>query len=148
MKKVMSIMLSVAVVCLMFTACSSNKKDDVIDVRQAQRLIQSYTAEELGISEEDFQGAKFLRGDQTKEVDGVEYYEILVAKTIETGDTDDKGNKLYSILNNGVYYVTLDGKAAYSVNKDTNELTQLAVKEVPTLSPEEVAELSSKSDSK
>ncbi len=148
MKKVISIMLSVAVVCLMFTACASNKKEEVIDVRQAQRLIQSYTAEELGLTEEQMHGAKFLRGDQTQELDGVKYYEILVANTIETGDTDSEGNKLYSIQNIGVYYVTLDGENAYSVNKETNELTKLVKKEVPTLSPEEVSELSTQTDKK
>ena len=140
MKKIISVLLSVLMVTVLFTACSS-KPTEKIDVRQAQHLIESYSVEELGLTNEQIENAKYLRCDKTKMSNDVEYYEILIAKTVEMGETNEEGQILYSFDTIGTYYVTLDGKEAFSVDNDTAELTKLPKKEVPQLTPEDIAEM-------
>ena len=154
MKKVLIALICILLVFTAFAACSKDggKKEDTttksgttqeittddakITEADAINLIESYSAKELGLSEDEKKDCSFL----VKKT-GVEYkknYYVDVIATIKTpheDSTDKDGKKIttYTFDNKGEYYIRYDGKQILATNSENKkEFRELKVKAVPT----------------
>ncbi|MBQ9228924.1 MAG: hypothetical protein IJ168_08865 [Eubacterium sp.] len=150
MKKLLAILLSLCLVATVFAACS--KQDDadhgnepgddvsasvlttdeaVITEADAIRYVQSYTAEELSLSAEDYEACSFMVNQSGVEIDGDYYIKVIAAITVP--HTNEDGTESYTFDNKGEYYIRYDGKQILKKDMTSAEpkYDELEVKEVP-----------------
>lgn len=149
MKKFLAILLSVVVVATAFVACSKNNNENetpgtaetittdkaVIKEADSINLIKSYSAEELGLTEEEYKECSFMVASSGIELDG-KYY-IKVIATVKTKHTDEEGKETFTFDNKGEYYISYDGKTILQKNMKAedgaaDEYSKMKVKPVPT----------------
>lgn len=123
MKKFLAIILSLVILAGVLAGCST--KDDnketttkgtteittdeaVIKEADAIDYIKSYSAKELGLSDEDYKTCSFMVGGQGIEIDG-EYF-IKVVAAIKNKHVDDNGKETFTFDIKGEYYISYDGK--------------------------------------
>lgn len=150
MKKFLSIILCVVVVASAFVACSKAENNDaegdktevytsevvttddaIIKEADAINLIQSYSAKELGLTEEEYKECSFMVASSGIELDG-KYY-IKVIATVKTEHKDGE-NVTYTFDNKGEYYISYNGKQILQKDMKSEEekYSDMKVKEVPT----------------
>ena len=145
MKKFLPIILCLILVCTLFTACANNDTTDetttteptVITTDNAKitqgdaiRLIQSYSNEELGITEEQRSECSFLVAGEGDEINGNYYIKVIAA--VKQEHVADDGSVTYTFDENGAYFIRYDGEQVMSKDMTSGEYKDLEVKEVPT----------------
>lgn len=150
MKKFLSILLCVVIVASAFVACSKNGGEDnsttenpsttqtittdeaKIKEADAINLIKSYSAKELGLSDEEMKECSFMVANSGSELDGKFYIKVIA--TIKTSHKDESGNETFTFDNKGEYYISYNGKKILQKDMKAEEekFTEMKVKEVPT----------------
>lgn len=145
-KKILAIILCVITVAFSFVACSAKNKnteptnpnevttdDAVIFDKDAIDLIKSYTPDELGISQEDYDKCSFMIAKAGKEINGKYYVKVIVANKIEN-EPDENGQVSFSFDTKGEYFIRYDGKEILKkdMSSDEEKYDKLKVKDVPT----------------
>lgn len=149
MKKVLPIILCLAVMLGVFTACSKANEEEttteptsavqttvenptdtaVIKEADAVNLIKSYSNEELGLTDEEREQCSFMVASSGKEVDGEVYINVIA--TIKTAnEPDEQGTVTYNLDTRGSYYISFDGQRI--MRADGDGYTQMTMHEVPT----------------
>lgn len=155
MKKILSVILCVAVACFVFTACSKNDEnkptqttkpteittdDAAITESDAIEFIKSYSADELGLSKDDMKNCSFMVAQNGRKIDKDYYIEVIA--TIKTEHKEGK-DVSYTFDNKGEYYIRYDGKQILSKNLETGKYTEMKVKSA-TAQKESVSEKTTK----
>ena len=159
MKKFLSVIICLVLVCTAFAACSNkDKKDDgnkktqttVAKVEQtttdlakikgsdATELIKSYSAEELSLTEEEKKECTYLTNTSGIKI-GNEYY-ISVVVAYANSKKGEDGKTYTNFDHRGEYYIRYDGKKILKKNmknKEKDEYTELKVKELKTTKADE-----------
>lgn len=149
MKKFLAIVLSVVVVATAFVACSKNNGEGenisttetittdkaVIKEADSINLIKSYSASELGLTDEEYKECSFMVASSGIELDGKFYVKVIA--TVKTKHTDEDGNETFTFDNKGEYYISYDGKTILQKNMKVeegaaDEYSKMDVKPVPT----------------
>ena len=156
MKKLFAVLLCVCVAAGTFAACSAQdgKKENTTtsvnttapaptdDAKIAQQdainLVQSYTAEELGLTEEQKQKCSFMVNGGAVEVEGKQYIQVIA--TVKNEQKNENGEVSYTFDNQGEYYIRFDGKEILSKNLETGEYTKMEMKAVPTTTAAQTTE--------
>lgn len=144
MKRFLPIILCICIIATGLVACSSNKKEDettapttqsnVITTDDAKiteadaiNYIQSYSAKELGLKEEEMKDLKFMVANSGEKVED-EYF-VKVIATVATEHVDDEtGKTTYTFDNKGEYYIRYDAKKVLSRDVKSGEYKELEVK--------------------
>lgn len=159
MKKLLSVIICLVLVCTAFAACKNdNNKNDsdkktatsVSKVQQtttdlakikgseATELIKSYSAKELSLTEEEKKDCTYLTNTSGIKI-GDEYYVSVVVAYANSKKGDD-GKTYTNFDHRGEYYIRYDGKKILKKNmknKEKDEYTELKVKEIKTTKAEE-----------
>ena len=150
MKKILVLLVCVAVLFTVFTACKGDdKKDDgstakysstKIETDEAKiangdaiNLIKSYSKDELGLSEKEMKECSFLVANEGTEYKNNNYVVVIATIKTEHEDKNEEGEDIttYTFDNKGEYYIRFDGKQILARNGDS-EFRELKVKAVPT----------------
>lgn len=148
MKKIIPIILCVCMVATGLVACSSNKKEDettapttqsnVITTDDAKiteadaiNYIQSYSAKELGLKEEEMKDLKFMVANSGEKVED-EYFVKVIATVATEHKDEETGKSTFTFDNKGEYYIRYDAKKVLSRDVKTGEYKELAVKKYDT----------------
>ena len=150
MKKLLAIFISVLMIMMAFAACSAPETDDpgnetestpsatvittdeaVLKNNTAVNYIKLYTAEELGLSQEDYDGCSFVVHGTGVQIEN-DYY-VNVAAVYKIKNTDEEGNETYTFDAKGDYYIRYDGKRVLKKDLTSQEpkYDDLEVKEIP-----------------
>ena len=135
MKKVLSVVLCVAMLVCVFAACSKNTEEEttypttevittgaaVIKESEAIDLIKSYSAKELGIAADDYKQCSFMVGGSGVQIKN-DYY-VKVIATIPMKHKNENGEESYTFDNKGEYYIRYDGKQILSKDMEADEDT-------------------------
>lgn len=153
MKKILISLVCFTMIISAFAACSNdggNKEEasakpsttqeittDGAKITEADaiNLIQSYSAKELGITNDEMKACSFLvKKSGVKYKD--DYYVDVIAtvKKAHEDSTNKDGKKIttYTFDNKGEYYIRYDGKQILASNDDCKTFRELKVKAVPT----------------
>jgi len=152
MKKIVMIILSLCLVLSVFAACSKKDANEdhgnvsessvsesvittdaaVITEANAINYIKSYSAEELGLSAEDYESCSFMVNSAGKEIEG-DYY-IMVIATVKNAHTNEDGTESFTFDNKGEYFIRYDAKQVLRRVMDSEEdkYEEMTVKEVPS----------------
>lgn len=145
MKKFLPIILCLVLVCGLFTACADNDTADETTTTEptaittddakitqgdAIRLIQSYSNDELGLTEEQRSECSFLVAGEGVEIEGKYYIKVIAA--VKQEHVADDGSVTYTFDEKGVYFIGYDGEQVMSKDMTSGEYMDLEVKEVPT----------------
>ena len=148
MKKILVLILCIAVSICVFGACSKKTEDEtttkksadttqmatdsaVIKEADAINLIESYSDKELGITAADRKKASFMVASDGVKIDKDSYIEVIA--TIKTEHKE--GDKVtYTFDNLGEYYIRFDGKKIMRKDMKSEEAKyiDMKVKAVPT----------------
>ena len=173
MKKVLISIICLSIIITAFAACSGgnsgNKEttaakttksattkeittgDAVIAESDAINLIESYSAKELGLTNDEKKTCSFLVKKSGIKYKNNYYVDVIATVKKEHEDTTDKkGKKIktYTFDNKGEYYIRYDGKQILASNDDGKTFRELKVKAVPTTKPVTAAKEEKKADSK
>lgn len=147
MKKLLAVLICVSMLACMFAACSNHSDNTDNDNTSATTttglttdsakitesdaisLIESYSDEDLGITAEDREKCSFMVAESGAKIED-DYY-VKVIATVKTAHEED-GKTSYTFDNKGEYYIRYDGEQILSLNMDTNEYSEMKVKDVPT----------------
>lgn len=155
MKKFLSIILCVVIVCSAFVACSKNddkKVDTTTETTQttqpttddakikeadAIELIKSYSAKELGLTDKQKKNCSFMVASNGVEIQDEDYigdYYIKVIATVKNKHVDKAGKETYTFDNKGEYYISYNGKTILKkdMKSEKEKYEKLKVKPVPT----------------
>ncbi|MBE6742115.1 MAG: hypothetical protein E7570_07415 [Ruminococcaceae bacterium] len=155
MKKVLAIIICLAIAVCAFTACSSKKPDKekttekttassqmttdtaVIKEADAINLIESYSDKELGLSAKDRKKASFMVAGEGVKIDGENYIEVVATVKKEHKDGD---NTTYTFDHLGMYYIRYDGKKILKKDMKSKEdkYSEMKVKAVPSTTTADV----------
>lgn len=151
-KRLLAVLLCLITVVFSFVACSSNDKKDtdethpneittdeaVIFDKDAIDLIKSYSAKELGLTEDEYKECSFMIAESGTEIDGKYYIKVIATEKI-ANEPNEKGEVTYSFNNKGEYYISYDGKTILQKDMKAEEpsYSKMKVKEVPTTEKEE-----------
>ena len=159
MKKYLLPILAVIICFTVFAACSKNADDSTTDADgkittittepaaiigdHAIKLIKSYSAEELSLTEEEFKECQFMVRKSGNEIHGDYYIQVIATVPTEHKKEGDD-NTYYSFDNKGEYYIRYDGKQILKKNMDEEDsYEELEVKELPTSADDSAHEASS-----
>lgn len=164
MKKILVLILCIALTVCVFGACAKKDEDKtttkkasvtssqmttdsaVIKEADAINLIQSYSDKELGLTAKDRKKASFMVASNGVAIDKENYIEVIA--TIKTEHKD--GDKTtYTFDNLGVYYIRYDGKKVMRKDMKSEEAKyiDMKVKAVPTTTaPAEKEETTTKEE--
>lgn len=164
MKKILPILLCIAVVIGAFAGCSGDKKDNKKDettaataptttaittdkakIKEADaiNLIESYTPEELGLSKKLKKECSFMVASDGEEVTYKKKKNnyIKVVAVIKHEKQDPKTKKTtFTFDYKGEYFIRFDGKQILSRNPENDDFKELEVKPVPTTTTESAEE--------
>lgn len=148
MKKVLPIMLCLAVMLGVFTACSKANEEEttteptsaqttvenptdaaVIKEADAVNLVKSYSDEELGLSTEEREACSFMVASTGKEVDGEVYINVIAAIKIKN-EPNEQGVVTYNFDTRGSYYISFDGQKI--MREDGDGYVEMPMHEVPS----------------
>lgn len=155
MKKVLAIIICLAIAVCAFTACSSKKSDKekttekttassqmttdtaVIKEADAINLIESYSDKELGLSAKDRKKASFMVAGEGVKIEGENYIEVVATVKKEHKDGD---NTTYTFDHLGMYYIRYDGKKILKKDMKSKEdkYSEMKVKAVPSTTTADV----------
>jgi hypothetical protein len=150
MKKFFSVIVCALMIATMFVACSTNSEDAtttsstakttvkyttddaVIAEADAVNLIKSYSAKELGLSDDEYEECSFMVANSGELID--ETYYIKVVAAIKTEHENDDGEVTYTFDNKGEYYISYDGKQILQkdMSSEKDKYSEMEVKAVPT----------------
>lgn len=143
MKKFLSIILSVLIIGLAFSACSSESDETesentdvsastVIETEKAvikesdaiNFIKNSYTDEELGLSdvENDY---SLMVAENGVEIEGKNYIKVAANVMTQSDVTTDGGKPTYNFTAVGEYYISFDGKTVLMKDMNTGEYKEL-----------------------
>ena len=148
MKKVLPIILCIAVMLGVFTACSKANEQEttqpkseaqttvenptdkaVIKEADAVNLVKSYSDEELGLTPEDREQCSFMVASTGKEVNGEVYINVIA--TIKTAnEPNEQGTVTYNLDTRGSYYISFDGERI--MRADGDSYVDMPMHEVPS----------------
>lgn len=147
MKKILPLLLCFAVIISAFVGCSSkdNKNaetttenisqltTDEAKIKEADaiNLIQSYTKEELGLTDEEMKSCSFMvasAGVKENDVNCIKVIATIKQKHVDS----DTGKETYTFDTKGEYYISYDGKKVFRKDISTGAYTDMKVKAVPT----------------
>lgn len=150
MKKIIIALMCLCLTVCVFTACSKQDADGETDTTtekvtedascyDARLLMESYTAKELKMSEDDFNASRVFTKTQLVDVDGYDekFVQVNFQSMVENG-TDANGNTTYVPDIKGIYYVSTDYKIVLkqndvdSLDKGVEKITVKAVPETTT----------------
>ena len=129
MKKLVAILVSLLIAVTVFAACS--KQEDtadhgneteaqvhdetvittdaaVIKNLNAISYIKQYSAEELSLSQEDYDNCSFMVAGEGYEIEGDYYVKVAVVNKIS--NTDESGKETFTFDSKGEYFIRYDGK--------------------------------------
>lgn len=129
MKRFLAVLLAISVASFVFTACASGNKDSkttteykfsttkaiatddakITEADAVNLIKEQYSAEELGLSEEDYESCSFMVSSSGIKYDGSYYVKVIAAVKEEIQDKD--GNISYSFDTKGEYLISFDGTA-------------------------------------
>ena len=146
MKKYLTIIVLVCLLLSLFTACTNstenaNEETTEISVSETEReiamteseavdYIKSYSAEELSLSQEDYENCNFMINYDGKEIEGERYIEIIAA--YKESHTNEDGSESYTFDTKGSYYIRYDGKRVLKkdIDGETVQYVDMEVKEI------------------
>lgn len=154
MKKILTLLVCVAMVATAFVACSAKEGKDnskttentskavettvkyttddaVIADSDAINLIRSYSPKELSLTKEEYNECSFLVAGSGELIDDAYYIKVVAA--IKTAH-EDNGETTYTFDNKGEYYISYDGKTMLKkdMKAEKDKYDKMEVKEVPT----------------
>ncbi len=151
MKKLFAVLFAVIIAVTVFAACSKNAETDedhgnvsetesasvvttdtaVLSGSKAVDYIKLYTAEELSLSQEDYDNCSYMVASEGQSVEGDYYVKVAVVNKI--AHTDEAGNETYTFDSKGEYFIRYDGKRVLKkdMTSDEPKYDELAVKEIP-----------------
>lgn len=140
MKKVLAVILSVAVVCFAFAGCSSKDEEStevitteaVVETQDAKIkesdainfIKDSYTAEELGLADIE-ENYSFMVSGNGIEIDGVKYIRVNANVMTLSDVTADDGGPTYNFRAVGEYFISFDGEKVLMKDRDSGEYIEL-----------------------
>ncbi len=95
----------------------------VLKEAEAIERIKSYSAKELGLSDQDMKECAFMVAKYGEMIDGEKYVKVVAAVKTESKDSD--GEVLYSLKNKGEYYISFDGEEILIKNLKDNTYSAL-----------------------
>lgn len=124
--------LLIAICSVVFTSCSKQENEvqtttalatEKAQIKDADAIsyIESYSNEELGLSEKDRAKCSFMVASDGEEIDGKSYIQVIAA--IKKEHKDDDGQITYTFNTKGEYYISFDGNEV--LRKDGDSYTKL-----------------------
>lgn len=152
MKKLLAVLLAVLMAATVFAACSKQSETEedhgnvsetaesasvittdeaVLTNANAIEYMKLYTAEELSLSQEDYDNCSFMVAGEGEEIDG-DYY-VKVAVIQKNSQTDAEGNETFTFDSKGEYFIRYDAKRVMRRDLTSAEpkYEDLEVKEIP-----------------
>ncbi len=102
------------------TTVSATEKAQIKDA-DAISYIESYSSEELGLSDKDRAKCSFMVASDGEEINGKSYIQVIAA--IKKEHKDDDGQITYTFDTKGEYYISFDGDEV--LRKDGDSYTKL-----------------------
>lgn len=138
-KKLISVLLACALMCLVFAGCSSDKDGETnvstsavttegAKIKEADAINyikDSYTAEELGLADmkDDY---SFMVASSGVEYKGDNYIKVVANVVTQNEDITSKdGGKTFSMKTVGEYLISFDGDKVLMKDMNTNEYKKL-----------------------
>lgn len=136
MKKILTVLLAVLMICSVFAGCSAKEPttddnglisvdDAKIKESDAIFYIQSmYTPEELGLADvtEDY---SFMVASSGVDIDGKKYVKVVANVPVPKSEPNEDGQQTYSMETYGEYYISFDGKKVLMKDMTTGEYVKL-----------------------
>lgn len=150
MKKFLAVLISVIIVMMAFAACTPNEPEDhgneteapvsatelttgtaVLRSSSATEYIKLYTAEELSLSQEDYENCSYIVHSTGIEIEGDYYINVAVVNMIP--HTDENGKETFTFDTKGDYYIRYDGKRVLKkdLSSDEAKYDEMEVKDIP-----------------
>ena len=149
MKKMIVCLITICLLITVFAACSKpndvqeDTSNDVVSTStittdeavitdsQAIDYIKSYSAEELSLSDEDYENCSFLVNSSGIEIDGNYYVEVIAA--IKNSHTDEDGKESFTFDNKGEYFIRYDGQQILKRNMNSEDIQydEMEIKDIP-----------------
>lgn len=149
MKKTLIFIICVAMIFSIFAACSKEKEkatttalpqettsqittdDAKIKEVDAINLVESYSNEELGLTDKQRKSASFMVASDGVKIEKDYYIEVIATIKTEHKDGD---NTTYTFDNLGVYYISYDGKKIMRKDMEAKEPSyiEMKIKAVPS----------------
>lgn len=152
MKKILTLVLCIAITVCVFTACSKNGGSDAesdststsekttqttiatedakIKEGDAIELIKSYSDKELGLSKDVRKECSFLVASSGAKIEKDLYVKVVAVIKHEKKD-EKTGESSYQFDTKGEYYIRYDGKQILSKDMKTEKYSEMKVKKVP-----------------
>lgn len=93
----------------------------------AINLIESYSAEELGLTEDKRKECKFMVASAGEKIEK-NYYVKVIATIATEHKNEETGKSTFTFDNQGEYYIRFDGKQILSKNMDGDDYKELKIK--------------------
>ncbi len=124
--------LLIAICSVVFISCSKQENEvqtttalatEKAQIKDADAIsyIESYSNEELGLSEKDRTKCSFMVASDGEEIDGKSYIQVIAA--IKKEHKDDDGQITYTFDTKGEYYISFNGDEV--LRKDGDSYTKL-----------------------
>ncbi len=124
--------LLIAICSVVFISCSKQENEvqtttalatEKAQIKDADTIsyIESYSNEELGLSEKDRAKCSFMVASDGEKIDGKSYIQVIAA--IKKEHKDDDGQITYTFDTKGEYYISFDGDEV--LRKDGDSYTKL-----------------------
>lgn len=153
MKKYIAIILCLTLIASAFVACSGKDKNkenekvvatsqesteittDKAKIKEADavNLMMSYSAKELGLTDKDMKECSFMVASNGEYLEAQKDYYIKVIAVIKQAHENAETKEItYTFDYKGEYFIRYDGKQILQKNQETEEYTEMKVKDVPT----------------
>ena len=152
MKKLFAVLISLCIVLTVFAACGKNNDNDdhgnepesesnavsvittdeaKISAADAVDYIRGYSAEELSLSDEDYENCSFMVNNSGVQIENDYYVEVIA--TIKSAHTNEDGSESYTFDNKGEYFIRYDGKQVLKKDmaSDETKYDEMELKELP-----------------